>query len=116
MWSGARCRTAPTEVASRRVTVGLSGFNLLLEGRALLLKRGGQFGLAASGITQCDLRLIDVTLERLTRGANVGELGQEIGFPAGQELDLGPRRLMVASRRVTVGLSGFNLLFEGRAL
>ena len=57
-----------------------------------------------------------MTLERFTRGVNVGELGHEVGFAAGQALDLGPRRLMVASRRITVGLSGFNLLFEGGAL
>ncbi len=58
----------------------------------------------------------EAALDRVACGAHVGEFGSEIGFATGQTLDVGARGLIVATHRVKSRLSGFEPLFERRAI
>ena len=58
----------------------------------------------------------EAALERVARGAHVAKLRDEIGFATSQTLDVGARGLIVAPHRVKSRLSGFEPLFERRAI
>ena len=71
-----------------------------------MFKRLAEIRLAGIGLAQCAGCLAELALQRVTRSAHVGKLGDEIGIAAGQTLDVGAGGLIVAPRGVKRGSSG----------